>query len=293
MLKVQLRGGFSDRNGINPESKMMQTTEFDQRTRVSIRNTTDKILNAAFHNFQHVSSDQTQRFIKHLLEDVYAHPVDWASSYWPEKFLPIIYETIKNDDYDSVLTVIEYIVQQIDDPRGYNSILFDRQHTTAAKMYNNAFEKEYVGYRVVDRLIVPITDPVEIQEIESANSIKHKEVAQHFQKALAFLSDRSDPDYANSVKESISAVERMCSIILGKSATLGDALKKLEASGVVIHSALKGAFDKLYGYTSDASGIRHAGQLGGKDTTFEEAKFMLVSCCAFVNYLKGVQSKTI
>ena len=68
-------------------------------------------------------------------------------------------------------------------------------------------------------------------------------------------------------------------------------MKHLEDSGVKIHPALKGAFSKLYGYTSDASGVRHAGELGGKDSTFEEAKFMLVSCCAFVNYLTGLLAK--
>jgi len=87
------------------------------------------------------------------------------------------------------------------------------------------------------------------------------------------------------------AVECICSIIIGKSATLGDALKKLEDNGLKIHGAMKEAFGKLYGYTSDGTGIRHAGQLGGPHATFEEAKFMLVSCCAFVNYLLGVMSK--
>ena len=65
-------------------------------------------------------------------------------------------------------------------------------------------------------------------------------------------------------------------------------LKKLEESGVEIHKGLKSAFNILYGYTSDANGIRHAGDIGGSASTFAEAKFMLVSCCAFINYLKTV-----
>ena len=67
-------------------------------------------------------------------------------------------------------------------------------------------------------------------------------------------------------------------------------LKKLEENGVMIHSGLKSAFNTLYGYTSDANGIRHAGDIGGKSSTFEEAKFMLVSCCAFINYLIAVSA---
>ena len=54
------------------------------------------------------------------------------------------------------------------------------------------------------------------------------------QKALELYSDRQKPDYENSVKESISSVESMCSIITGLSggaATLGNTLKKLKENG--------------------------------------------------------------
>jgi len=51
-----------------------------------------------------------------------------------------------------------------------------------------------------------------------------------------------------------------------------------------MHSALKSAFSSLYGYTSDADGIRHA-LLNEPNLYFEDAKFMLVSCSTFINYL--------
>jgi len=41
----------------------------------------------------------------------------------------------------------------------------------------------------------------------------------------------------------------------------------------------------MYGYTSDEDGIRHA-MLEEPDVGFEDAKFMLVACSAFINYLK-------
>lgn len=46
------------------------------------------------------------------------------------------------------------------------------------------------------------------------------------------------------------------------------------------------AFSKMYAYTGDAEGIRHA-LMEETNLGFEDAKFMLVSCSAFVNYLKA------
>ena len=53
---------------------------------------------------------------------------------------------------------------------------------------------------------------------------------------------------------------------------------------MAIHAALRQAFEKLYGYTSDADGIRHA-MMEGSDVQSEDAKFMLVSCSAFTTYV--------
>jgi hypothetical protein len=67
--------------------------------------------------------------------------------------------------------------------------------------------------------------------------------------------------------------------------TLGQLVKRLEDE-IALHPALKSAFSSLYGYTSDESGIRHALTEGDK-VDFHDAKFMLVVCAAFVNFVKG------
>ncbi len=88
------------------------------------------------------------------------------------------------------------------------------------------------------------------------------------------------------MKESISAVEALCKLIASDaSATLGTALDKIERQRTVpMHGSLKAAFKALYGYTSDASGIRHALK-DEPDVELEDATYMLVTCSAFVNYL--------
>ena len=97
------------------------------------------------------------------------------------------------------------------------------------------------------------------------------------------MSNKTNPDYRNSIKESISSVESLAKQISKKNtATLGDALKELEKSKK-LHPSLKNAFNSLYGYTSDAEGIRHA-LLKESNLTKADARFMLVCCSAFVNY---------
>ena len=71
----------------------------------------------------------------------------------------------------------------------------------------------------------------------------------HLSEALKLFSDKEQPDYRNSIKESISAVEVLCRELTGES-TLGNALKKLESQVVAIQSQLKEAFIKLYAYTN-------------------------------------------
>lgn len=161
------------------------------------------------------------------------------------------------------------------------------------EQFNYLFKQEYVGYRFIGGLISPISNEIEMDTIQESLDSEYSAVTSHITKAHSLLANREHPDYENSIKESISSVEAMCEIVTGvrgKEATLGNMLKKLEQKGVVIHSALKSAFNILYGYTSDANGIRHAGDIGGKASTFEEAKFMLISCCAFINYLKGIMA---
>lgn len=153
---------------------------------------------------------------------------------------------------------------------------------------NLVLKKEMSGYRLVDSNIVQITSEEEIIEIEEAilNSSKWDSVNTHLKTAIAYFSSRENPDFRNSIKEAISAVESLCIIITGdQNTTLGKALVIIEKK-FKIHNALKSAFSSLYGYTSDAGGIRHSLLEDDIDVSMEDAKFMLVSCSAFINYLK-------
>ena len=165
------------------------------------------------------------------------------------------------------------------------SFLEEDDRIQRIKQYNEVLEQEKSGYRIVAGEIAPITNEAEIQCIESAATTPYQSVNQHIQKALVLYADIKSPDYENSIKESISAVESICCIITEMpKATLGEAIKKLKEKGVQIHRAMENAFSALYGYTSDTDGIRHGG-IDFTNAPSEDAKYMLVSCSAFVNYL--------
>jgi hypothetical protein len=151
---------------------------------------------------------------------------------------------------------------------------------------NSVLAEELVAYRYVGGQITDITDEAEVEMLQIAmNDDVFPYVKAHLESALAYLSNRKSPDYRNSIKESISAVESLAKEITGKpKAELGEALGILEKKGK-LHGALKVSFAALYGYTSNANGIRHA-LMEEPALTADEAKFFLLSCTSFINYLK-------
>lgn len=284
-MKVNLRGGFSDRHGISPVGNGLQIDTIDERSRkLLVADTRDLWRNYIPSSRRAAIGDGRDRLISDTYVHVFLLEEDEYAEYSVNDFLSIISETILNETYDSVLTLIEFLARRMervaaeDDPLYKSGSIFAR--------YNRTFECELIQFRFVAGLISPITDKVEIDGIQEALCTEHNNIKEHFEKALRLISSRDNPDYENSIKESISAVEAMCRIIVkDDSATLGNALDKLKQSGIDIHPALLRAYHALYGFTSDHSGIRHAGRIGESSATFAEAKYMLVSCTAFTNYL--------
>ena len=164
--------------------------------------------------------------------------------------------------------------------------IIDFDKTLKLNQINRILKEENSAYRVSQNgLVLPISNEEELEAVNEVNQTPYSPVNEHIQKAIS-LFKKEPSDYANSIKESISAVEALCQIIIDdEKATLGKAIKKLKEKGIIIPPALEEAFNKLYGYTSNEGGIRHALSEGDTPPTFDDAKYMLVSCSAFVNYL--------
>ena len=112
------------------------------------------------------------------------------------------------------------------------------------------------GYRFINGVLSPISNPIEISAIEVATSAAASAglsgVHEHLITALEFLGRKPVADFRNSVKESISAVEATVNLISGTNGNgVAGAIDSL-SSQAPIHGALKTALKQLYGYTSDS-----------------------------------------
>lgn len=188
----------------------------------------------------------------------------------------------KNVEWFRKLSLIEFII----------NILHKAYSEEIASQFiddiNYEFKCLHYGYRIINYLVTPITGNEEVECIEEAIDNAKDNIKEHLNRALIHLSDRENPDYRNSVKESLSAVEAFC-YNYTKKVTLTDSLNILDKRGV-LHNQLKDAFESLYYYSSAKNtGSRHGWAI--EDNTFVptyyEAKFMLVTCTAFINYLRG------
>ena len=197
---------------------------------------------------------------------------------WGPQFVKAVKDWFYESEWYDSFDFIEFVAR-FDNDNGYVEV---------EQEFNNVLKQEVSGYRLIEGQLVQITSEEEIAEVQEAlDTVRRTRlpgVDEHLTAALSKLSDRKNPDYRNSIKESISAVESIAKIISDDpKAELGKALKIIETK-VGLHPALKRGFSAIYGYTSDEGGIRHA-LMEANNVDFEDAKYMLVSCSAFINYL--------
>ncbi len=161
------------------------------------------------------------------------------------------------------------------------------RHRNFYAQCNLILETEGSRFRFVGGELTEITDENELTAVNEALGAPDRfgGAREHITAALRLLGQRPEPDYRNSIRESISAVESTLKVLTGlKNADLSDALKAFSKAHP-IHAALFKGLDSLYGYTSSEHGIRHALIEPDAKVGFAEAKFMVVACAAFVSFL--------
>ena len=183
-------------------------------------------------------------------------------------------EFMTNDD-------VEFTHRKHGDGRG-------SRRDTFVKRCNQVLEQERARFRFILNLVTPITNDEEMAAVETAAVTD--EAGDHIRRAIELYRDRTNPDYRNSVKESISAVEATYCRMTGTShKNIGDAIAAMKTEGVDLPGPLKSGFSKIYGWTSGKDGIRHALTEGARPVSEAEARLMLVMCSAYVNYLLSLR----
>ncbi len=274
---------FSTRNGYLPPRVDLQLNDIDYNLRVRIWNC---VTTNVLERIPHDEKPNTTRICKLIWCEFFIYKlnnfprdINGTLSYLSFRQELESWFFGRATPWYKVYDLIEYIW----------SVMARNRVATASNLLNAEFEKELCGYRIINGIITPITDTIEISSIESAITFEDQweSVSTHLTTALRHLTHRETPDYRNSVKESISSIESASVLVTGDAnARIEDALKFLQERGQ-LHGAIRKAFSSLYGYTSDAGGIRHALIEDDHEVDFDEAKFFLVACSAFSNFLKS------
>ncbi len=275
---------FSQRLGITSVTKEIQLESMDNDLKNSLWNIlTITVLDRIKDEHSYTWKTNTSEFFsRSLWHNFFKLPVDT---------MPIHFHQVKKylrEQYFHAEWCQAYnLIEECIDIASYK--YFEISTTEVYNSFNTVLEREFSGYRFIQDKLCPISNPIEIEclnsSIDQTNSFSGLKVCNiHLVDALKKLSDRLNPDYRNSMKESICAVEALAKIISGGAKdSLGGAIDKIKGK-LKIHAALEKGIKSLYAYTSDSDGIRHS-LTDESNVDFEDAKFMLVSCSAFINYL--------
>lgn len=176
-------------------------------------------------------------------------------------------------------------------PHPYNVAQFLLDHNEARSVHKDiasALENSRAAYRVVDGKIVPYGTEAEYQQLLAAVQASDRAGASG---ARAHLLQSGQEmmagNWRKSVHESVSAVESVAKVISGEHGKgLSELIKSLAQNGQIPHPALAAALSKLYAYSSDEKGVRHALVLDGEAKVTESDAFLILGiCAAFVSYL--------
>ena len=274
---------FSQRNGYKPALKLVQFESIDDELRSSLWSVTQLIIwdtySSPYNDYGRplgsVRGSNFETFTNQLWVNHFKVPVDTIPAEWTN-CLYKIREMYFAYNWHETLDFVEFV----------SGIADEKVSLQYIEACNHCFNEENSAYRFIAGQVAPIANEEEADEVVAAIGLQSRFAgsSEHLRTALSMLSDKQNPDYRNSIKESISAVESVAKSITGdEKATLGKLLSKLE-SEKGLHQALRQSFSAMYGYTSDADGIRHA-MMDVPSIQKSDARYMLITCSAFINFM--------
>lgn len=275
---------FSQRKGLKPLQKAIQRESLDQETRNKLWSGIKLTVLDHYYGPDYYTgvkfneTKQVYQLINVLWLNYFSKPIDTIPEY--EEVYKIIRDYFFRCEWNEALDFLEFIAKNI--PNDWQESLI--------KISNTFLTAESSAYRFLKDEIVEISDENEMNAVEEVLDSKQPYVL-HLSRALELLSDRKTPDYRNSIKESISAVESICrAITKNEKACLSDCIKEIKKKHS-LHPAFEQVLLKLYGFSSDEGGIRHSLTEQSIEISYSDAKYMFMLCVSFINYLKGKLSE--
>jgi hypothetical protein len=203
-------GLFSQRKGLKPAKKFIQTDFVDDELRNGLWSTLSTFYWYHLDGGEPMDYTGPMNYMCHIWwRDYFKRPIDTIYQSWGMN-LSYLRQHFFECEWYEVYDFIEFTA---------NNYPVENTNQNFMTACNTILERELSAYRFVGSKITEITTEEEIAEVEQAleTSYSLKPVSDHLDSALALLADRKSPDYRNSIKESISSVEAISSLITGSS----------------------------------------------------------------------------
>ena len=269
---------FSERLGLRGLRDTLQINDLDDVTRNRISNLLRTIVGTYHTGSTYLIRSDVRSWIDRVLKES-------VSSYDARTISTTIEKAVQQEEWYTVLDTVEHFVTSrsngMPEATKLNSDLLQAA-------WNRLFEEEGVGYRFYDGEISPILERDQADAIYGASKDSNVSsgARHHIRTALDLLrpGEGGAVDAARVVREAISACEAQARFTLGDDRiTLGQATKKI-AANKNSHSAFVDGISKLYGWTSDEAGIRHASDGTPVSLNTSDAIFFLTIASAFVTW---------
>lgn len=287
---LRRRRRYSERSGLRPAARLEpQFRSLDADTRAAIWNLT----------FETLIQLRQHELASHVLETLYTSHYRGLLGSSPSAYVDSTVNRLQNeivsgewaDTADGLEAFYEAILAAPErSTYGHPFMSSGGLVRRTAKAYeddlNRIFESEHVDHRMRNGSIIDIVGATESEAIDAAlkpgGPFTTAQV--HLAAGLLALSNRKSPNTLEAVREAVNAAESAVRTVTDAQ-TLGEALRKLQARGD-LHPALIRGWQGLYGWTSDAGGVRH-GDSAVTEVTVALARWMLVSAAAFISYLEA------
>ena len=271
---------FSEAQGYEELPGALKLEELPSQARIRIWNLLDEVIrrdtetDVAFGERYFRPRSSWRKILQDLHRDHHVRPLDeWHA----DPSARALQQDIQSLPLNQVFDLIQFVLHH------------SRCVSSLVPEMKRVFADSRLAYTIDEgpppTILPAVTSEEGTMLVESMQTLRHGGMegsVSHLHKASACISLR---DWAGSIRESIHAVESVARRLDPRASSLGKALKTLERDRA-LHPALGDGFDKLYGYTSDERGIRHA-LIEDTDANvgMDEAVFMFGACASFASYL--------